>query len=274
MKNTGNVFGPLRIARRLLPLALAALLLSTACQKSPQTAPPNNAAQTANAGGGAATPAPAQPSACDLLFYPVKEGAERRYRITYSDKRAQPVTFTESSAGVRADSYTQRLAFPGLTVETGWRCTGEGLLALEFANYNFAQKGAGFKFETLERSGVTLPPDERWREGETWASRYEVKAQTTAGPDNRATGEGQGTVDVASRVVGRELVAVAAGSYDTLRVDSTVTLKLTVKAGPATVPVNVNIKSSAWYAPTVGMVKSTAGGDLGAATTELVSSSP
>ena len=165
------------------------------------------AAANANAG-------PAQTGGetrCGVPYYPVRAGLEKQYRVTYERNAAPTATYTESYTNIGPDSFTLRYQFPELTVNTGWNCTDEGMIALEYGNLDSArQRSTGFRMETVGRSGVTVPAAERWREGYEWRSSYEIRAEI-AGPQG-PSGRGSGTIEIANRIVGREQVAVPAGS--------------------------------------------------------------
>lgn len=258
----------------LLSLLTSLLMLIAACQETPRDSSQPDANREGAAGVNTAAPTAARASACDLPYFPVREGLERKYRTEHKSGSFPPAEYTETYANVSADSFTQRMVFPELTLETGWRCTGEGILSLEFANFNFSQKGAGFQFEVLERDGVTYPSGERWRAGESWSSRYVVQARPTAGPGGNPLGEGRGTVEIRSRVIGEEKTTAPAGAFDALKIETTVSMNLNVQAGGASVPFKTTIKNDTWFAKGTGLVKSIASGDIGTATTELLSFKP
>lgn len=253
-----------RRAAALVCLCLL-LLLSLAGCRGEQTAT-NNAAETnANA-------APAQSSGatkCGVPYYPVSASLEKQYRVTYDRNAAPAAAYTETYADIKPDSFTLRYQFPELAVNTGWNCTPEGMIALEYGKLDSARQTTNFKMETVGRTGVTVPAAERWRVGEEWRSSYEIRTEL-AGPQG-ASGRGTGTIEITNRVTGREQVTVPAGTYDALRVESTMAMKLTVRVGQMTVPTNTNVRNTSWFAENAGMVKAVSAGDFAGATTELVS---
>lgn len=261
---------PASRARRAAPFVCLCLLLSLAGCRKDQTATTttNNAAATANANAAAAQ-SPGE-TRCGVPYYPVRAGLEKQYRVTYERGAARAAAYTETYANIGPDSFTLRYQFPELSVDTGWNCTPEGMVALEYGKLDFAQKPTGFKMETVGRTGVTVPAAERWREGQEWRSSYEIRAEL-AGPQG-ASGRGSGTIEITNRVAGREQITVPAGSYDALKVESEMAMKLTVRVGQMTVPSNTSVRNTTWFAENVGMVKSvSAPGDFAGATTELVS---
>lgn len=254
-------------SRRAASVACLCLLLSVAGCRRGQAPTDNASAVNANA---APTQAAAGETRCGVPYYPISAGLEKQYRVTYERNAAPAATYTETYADIGPDSFTLRYSFPEMTVNTGWNCTPEGMVALEYGRLDTARRQTGFKMETVGRTGVTVPAAERWREGEEWRSSYEIRTEI-AGPQG-ASGRGSGTIEITNRVVGRERVTVPAGAFDALKVESTMVMKLSVRVGQMTVPTNTNVRNTSWFAENAGMVKSvSAPGDFAGATTELVS---
>lgn len=213
-------------------------------------------------------PAPT-PSECYNPYYPVTATARREYRITYEDTKLDPSTFVESFSDISRDSFTMRYEFPGgLTVTNGWRCTGEGLSAQEYVRGDSSH--ARFSFETKSTSGVTFPAAEQWAVGKKWRNSYEVEGRIS-GTHGSQIGGGKGTIVIACEIVGEESVSVPAGTFNAMKVRSTITQKMTMTmqgAGGMHVPVESTIDTHNWYVRDVGMVKSQTEGLAGV---ELVS---
>jgi hypothetical protein len=257
-----------RHAHRVALFACLCLLLTHAgCRReqTPTAGNDNAAATNANA----PAPQPTVETRCGVPFYPVRAGLEKQYRVTYDRNAAPPAAYTESYSDIRPESFTLRYRFPEMTVSTGWNCAAEGMVALEYGNLDFARRQNNFKLETVGRTGVTVPSADRWREGEEWRAAYEIRAEIV-GPQG-ASGRGSGTIEITNRVTGREQVTVPAGTYDALKVESVMAMKLTVRFGQMAVPTNADVRNTSWFAENVGMVKSvSAPGDFAGATTELV----
>lgn len=253
--------------RAALAFACCLLLLAHAgCRRSQ---PADSGANAANAAA-SASPAPSAATLCGVPYYPVREGLEKQYRVTYSTRGLPPSAYTESYADIKADSFTLRYAFPDLKVDTGWNCTPEGMVALEYGKLDFArQQNANFKLETVGREGVTVPAAARWRVGEAWASRYEIKSTITTGAGDAEPGVGAGTIEITNRVVGEESVTVPAGEFRALKVESGLKMRMTVRVGKQSMPTSMDMKNVSWFAEGVGMVKSESAGDFAGATTEL-----
>ena len=220
-----------------------------------------------------ATPAPtAVATLCGVPYYPVRAGLEKQYRVSYSTRGLPPATYTETHADITADSFKLRYAFPDLTVDTGWNCTPEGMVALEYGKLDFArEQNTRFKLETVGRSGVTVPATPVWRVGGTWKSRYEIKSTISAGQKGEPQGEGTGTIEIENRIIGEEEVTVAAGKFRALKVESVFKMQMTVRVSTMSVPTSTDMKNISWFAEGVGMVKAESTGDFAGATTELVS---
>jgi hypothetical protein len=272
---------------------LILLVLLTACDSggnvAPTTTPPT--APTATALPPTATPLPPTPTptpilptatpvsptpttassaatgACNNPYYPVKANAQWKYRVTYQTGGLAPSEFTQSYTNITANGFTERRVFPNLTVENGWTCSSEGLLAAQFANLNTGGPSQ-FKFETLKSSGVTVPAAATLKVGATWNNGYEVKAQISTG---NTTNQAQGKITQAHKIVGQESVTVPAGTYNAFKVETDFSMALSIVVGGVTVPTNFNFKVTSWFAPNVGLVKSVTASEALAATTELQS---
>lgn len=256
---------PASRARLAAAFACLCLLLSLAGCRGEQ-APTTNGAAATNANA-----APAQPSGetkCGVPYYPVRAGLEKQYRVTYDRNAAPAATYTEGYADIGPDSFALRYRFPEMAVSTGWNCTSEGMVALEYGKLESARQATNFKMETVGRTGVTVPSAERWREGGEWRSSYEIRTEI-AGPQGPSA-RGSGTIEITNRVTGREQITVPAGTYDALKVESTMTMKLTVRVGQMTQPTTTSLRNTSWFAENVGMVKAVSAGDFAGATTELV----
>jgi hypothetical protein len=64
--------------------------------------------------------------------------------------------------------FTAVQIFPEFSSEVRWNCTEQGLLSSEYAKLNLNMPGV--QFETVDFSGVTLPPADQWQIGTSWES--------------------------------------------------------------------------------------------------------
>lgn len=207
-------------------------------------------------------------TACDNLYYPIIEGATWTYNE--SDPSFDPFSYTDVIAAVGAERFTLNTQFPNISRVQEWACGPDGLTGLEFSGGSagsLTAAGETAQFQTTAVTGVTLPTS--IAPGDEWAQSYEISGAQKLGEGQSATT--QGTVTLAFTAVNLETVTTPAGSFQALRIDSKVQFDLTVTVGNITSPVSFTAVTSAWYAPGVGMVKSTSADDTlgGTITIEL-----
>jgi hypothetical protein len=251
----------------LATLAVLCLLVAAVgCRREQQPV-----ANSDNANAGASGTPAAVATLCGVPYYPVRAGMEKEYRVTYSTRGLPPAVYTETHADITPASFKLRYAFPDLAVDTGWNCTPEGMIALEYGKLDFArEQDTRFKLETVGRAGVTVPAAPVWRVGGTWKSRYDIKSTISAGRKGEPEGVGAGTIEIANRIVGEEEVTVAAGKFRALKVESVFKMQMTVRVGKVSMPTSTDMKNVSWFAEGVGMVKAESTGDYAGASTELV----
>lgn len=278
MKSSANAPGKpaFHIPSRAILLFLCGLLWFAACKSaSPEpgpasaekSAPP---AEKANPSSGA----PNVSGACANAYYPVSPTIKREYRVSYEGDVIKPATYTETLLDITADSFKVKTAFAGDSgVTHGWKCSGEGLAALEYANVNVAnqnQSNMQLDVKTISSRGVFIPSENNWRVGYKWSNEYNVVG-TMQGAGAAPSGEMKSNVTLEHEIVGEETVTVAAGTFNTFKVKSKITQKGTMlmTSGPAvSVPLNVSFDLIIYQAKGVGLVKSVI---EKAATTELLS---
>ncbi|HEY3064946.1 MAG TPA: hypothetical protein VGL09_04095 [Methylomirabilota bacterium] len=164
-----------------------------------------------------AGPPSAVAGACDNSIVSVKAGTTSWYRTTAGDSSlAYTVRITE----VSESGFTERHEFENAMFDVGWRCLPDGLRALDRAMFGArGDSTKSVKFETVSASGVHFPVRSRWIPGATWTESYTVRLAIPNAPmvfppltfTNRY------------QVVGRERVAVLAGSFDAFKVTITET---------------------------------------------------
>ena len=257
-----------RRGTRAVSLALcAALLLAGACQRGAEERAPDGAANTNARTAAPATGATA--SQCDHPYYPVREGAQWRYRLTTQGNA--PIEQIITTSNLAGDTFTERHEFSsGGTLTRGWRCGSEGLSALQYGNFSTPQ--TTLQMTTVRSEGVTIPAADRWQPGATWDSRYEVRGGVAGANNNNPGMEMSGPIEINSRIVGQESVTVPAGTFDAMKVESTLTARLTTSAGGRSVSMPpTTFRTNAWYARGVGVVKIEQVGGFGSTMTELLS---
>lgn len=186
--------------------------------------------------------------ACANPYYPVIEGATWTYTVTGG--LFGPFSYTDMVTAVGAGGFTLTSEFPELTRTQEWACGPEGLAGLEYGASISAPETSA-QFETTSTSGVTLPAS--IAAGDEWTQSFEIQGEQVL--PNGETATSQGTVTFASQAAGVEEVTVPAGTFQAMRVDSTVTFDLTAQVGDVSAPVSLESTSSSWFAPEIGLVK-------------------
>ncbi|GIW37221.1 MAG: hypothetical protein KatS3mg073_1366 [Meiothermus sp.] len=181
---------------------------------------------------------------CDHPFYPVREGWVWTYRSSLDNS-----TYTIQTLEVKTDSFIQRFTFSSFGFDSRWTCDAKGLTQPEFAQSG--QTGLQMKFKTRKATGVVLP--QNLRVGSSWNYGYEVSGEAQQG---NQTIQMEQTLNTTNKVVGQESVSVPAGRFTALKVESTQITRGTMKMGGRSIPLNLTVKSTSWYAPSVGLVKS------------------
>ncbi len=182
-------------------------------------------------------------SPCANRFYPVKNGLKHNYRnsIGGSDT-SQTIEYADGAA-----EFAEVTTLKGVNVRHVWNCTDEGLTA---ANYGSGADIGNTKIEPKHISGVTLPKDDDIQVGKTWQTVYTATGTSELGAiDSRIT--------INNKIVALDdEVKTPAGIFKAVKIEMDIDSDM--KFGGKKMPVPV-IKSAAWFAPEVGMVKSTGG---------------
>lgn len=297
---------PLSLVRRLRPAVLLLLLVAmlAACGGDDTPAPEATAAApaqeapaeatTAPAGETAASPAPAtiapEPTptvaspdtadgsdtaapaagACGNEYFPVVEGREVRYSNTVPGMGTSE--FSQITSDVTESSFVvTSVVDESDAIVMSWECTVEGLLAPELSQLPGAE---GLSIEYTEAEGITIPPADRFRLGESWTTHYVATA--TIGEEGEALMTMVETIDLANEVVAIEAISVPAGNYpNAVRVDTTGNISISMSVDGAAAPTNdVAMNFSSWYVAGVGLVRQEFndffGGEEGGIVTELV----
>lgn len=193
---------------------------------------------------------------CGSAYFPVQQGWVWTYRSSVDNQ-----TYTQTHTNVSASGFTNVIALSSGTVRAKWRCDAGGVVALEQNGASFSGAASQIEMETVNVRGVQVPRSLAM--GSTWTFAYTMRAKLP---------EGQGSmtseVQVSNKVVGRESVKVWAGTFTAFKVQSIMTMKMTMSVAGQNRPMPAQtINSTSWYASGVGVVKSVSG-DI---TTELVS---
>ncbi len=183
---------------------------------------------------------------CANEFFPLRSDKTWKYTITSGDTTSDySMTFKD----ITENSFTSVQTFPSLTNEVNWQCGENGILSSSFTNLSFdSQKGVSI--DTLNVSGVTLPPAKDWAAGKIWDSTYNVQVTINS---NGNQVQAQGVIDISNQIAAQESVTVPSGTYaNAYRVDSTGEMTIDTMGTKSSTP----LVYSTWYVKDVGMIKS------------------
>ncbi|WP_337870820.1 hypothetical protein [Meiothermus sp.] len=181
---------------------------------------------------------------CDHPFFPVREGWVWSYRSSPDNS-----THTASIIKVSDKGFVQRLAFKDFSFDIRWACDAKGLTQLEYFQPP-SNQGIQINLKTRKVSGVVIP--QGMRVGTTWSYGYEVAGEAK---QPNMTLQVEQTMSVVSKVVGQESVSVPAGRFSAYKVESTMTIRGSMKSAGQSMPMNFDVKTTSWYAQGVGLVK-------------------
>lgn len=181
---------------------------------------------------------------CNHPLFPVSEGWVWSYRSSPDNS-----THTASIIKVSDKGFIQRLAFKGFSFDIRWACDAKGLTQLEYFQPPSSQ-GVQMNLKTRKVNGVVIP--QGMRVGTTWSYGYEVAGEAK---QPNMTLQVEQTMKVVSKVVGQESVSVPAGRFSAYKVESTMAIRGSMKSAGQSIPMNLDVKTTSWYAQGVGLVK-------------------
>ena len=188
---------------------------------------------------------------CGNEFFPVVEGRVARYT---NDVPGFGVTeFTQTTTDVTDTAFSVQTDIgDGELLIFSWQCSSEGLLSPELSQLPGA---VGLTIEYTEASGITIPPADRFRPGETWTTHYVATA--TLGDTGAGAMTMVETIDLTNEVVGIEAISVAAGDFpEAVRVETTGNVSIAMSLDGAAQPANdVPMNYTSWYVAGVGLVR-------------------
>jgi hypothetical protein len=206
------------------------------------------------------TPTPASAAGlCANSLVPVKQGVT----WTYTDSGAAGASsFTTAITSVRPDGFTASTRFDDNTaVDQQWTCQPEGLLAQSFGAgqtpLGLSLAGVQASIATSNATGVTLPANVQM--GMKWP--YSIGLAGTLA-EGGLSADINGDVSTEFVAVGMESVTVPAGTFDAMKVEGTSTVKVAASYHGLSLPITSVVKTTFWFAPGVGWVKSSESGEL------------
>lgn len=233
------------ILSALMVLILASLACSLVGTPASPPAPAVSSALPSEPAVGQASPTP-PPADCFNPYYPVALGATWTYQMSGTSTD----TYNHSIISASNSEFRDQDVFGSGTTRTGqWRCEKGNLIALTPGGGSAAVAAAGqiFNFTVTANSGVTIPAN--MDVGSVWSQEISFESTQDAG-GTQITSQNQAATSCTA--VGRESVTVAAGTFDTLKVECQTKVTISI-AGMS--PIVIEGPSTAWYAQGVGMVK-------------------
>ncbi len=271
---------------KLILISLTFLLISTLAACGPAESVPAPAEGGAPAAEAPAdTPVPTEEpksagvvseasGACDNPFYPLRSDTVWTYQIVQPGEDPQG-SFTLQYSNISADTFDAQMSLRDAETDeifqatSTWYCSGEGLLASDFATMNFASN-IGVKVETLDYSGISLLPADQWEVGASWDTSYQVNVSfSVEGMDINSGSD----VTLTNTISAVEEISVTAGTYpEAYRVDTSGSMNLNMEGDMDFSMGDFPVEYTTWYVRDVGMVKQvTSGPDADGTYTELVS---
>ena len=191
---------------------------------------------------------------CDQPFSPLRPGWEWQYRSVDEANKPSgsfslrkilkgPNTYILQNRGKNEKGEDQNS-------DLEYLCEAEGIRTTEKSVVENFSRGDGVKIRGVKLSGVEVPDYDRWEVGSSWKQTTELEGEGNVGPIRVS---GKMISDTTYKVVGRETITVAAGKYNTLKLELSISFRVI-----AAVPLpfgNQTITGTAWYAEDIGMVK-------------------
>ena len=206
--------------------------------------------------------------ACANRYLPIAQGASWQYRIS----GVSSGTFTRVIAALRPDGFDDEDTFDaGLTRASSWACRNGDLIALTpSGGTSVATADLQFDFTVESNEGVTLPADPQ--PGQTWTQKVVYSGQQTVGD---LTLQSHNVAETSCKAAGVETISVPAGAFEALRVDCETTIQITLTGAPASLPaLTFESAEARWFAPGVGLIKSSGTTSMGATETVLLAYNP
>lgn len=207
------------------------------------------------------TPVPTPAGACYNPWYPITEGTVLSYTASGPERTiGHQTTFSQ----VTENSFVSTTSVDGvLTGEVHWACSAQGLMSSTFADLDISNMPADIEFKAVSYEGVVFPPAGEWQAGHTWSTTWAMEMQAAIGGVNVTS---QIDVEQQNEMIGLEEVTVPAGTFEAMRVETQMSMIMTV-AGQTT---TTTWPMTSWYARDVGLVKSVSTLNSHPTTTELV----
>jgi hypothetical protein len=189
---------------------------------------------------------------CDHPYFPLRAG----HSITYqSNVAGRTVTYSQAVTEANADHAKMEYTFGTSTkVSIDIECSADGIRGLSNIDMSGMLGGQStVKSTTKSAQGSILPKD--FRVGSEWSGSFESEVEI----DNEMMKKAgithiESTNELSHKAVAAERVTVPAGTYDTIKVETTT--KVMMKMSPTAKPTELTTTTVEYWAKDVGLVKS------------------
>lgn len=185
-------------------------------------------------------------TACDHPYLPMRSGASWTYATT---EGTLAWTIGDAGGSTESASAVMEVGFPGGSMATHWTCTPAGIVSYDFGSISAGGIGGLVAMDVTDSSGVWLPAVELLTPGYSWTNNYTT---TISAPGVGIEIEMTSTTDETLTVVGTETVSVPAGTFEALRIDSS--LVSSISGMMVAVP-GITSNSSYWFVEGIGIVR-------------------
>lgn len=228
----------------------AVAILTVFCFGCSTVSNTNQNAETSANENSAVTKTPETPetadsaSPCANKYYPVKDGYQKNYKNSVGGDTNQTIEYKDNG-----NEFTEVMTLKNVNVKQVWNCTNDGLVTANYGSWANMNNNS-MKLEPKHISGVTLPNDDELQVGKSWTAVYKATGTSPLGAVDS-------TITINNKVVAvDDEVKTPAGTYKALKVETEIVSDMKFDDKKMPVP---NVKTVSWYAPDVGMVKSTGG---------------
>jgi hypothetical protein len=226
----------------IVAVLLPAALILSACNlpRNEMNSTPTFDKQTFQ---GNETPTPV-PSLCDNLYFPNTFGDSWEY--AGSTSATGDYSRTDTVTHSNADSFSVESNTSGMPYTVDYTCTAEGLVATnpiqQYLGAILASLNTQVSIHLISNSGISYPAN--INPGDSWQQTAEWEASAQGFSMN-----GRFVFDYTA--TGYETVTVSSGTFDALRVNSTIRIEVSdfrIQYG--------TYEMTTWMAPNVGIIKS------------------
>lgn len=196
--------------------------------------------------------------ACYNAYYPASPTLKKTYTTkmgSSSSSHVESFTNFSSTGFTQITEVAPRSGDPNskpFKVEYGLSCKPEGLMAMEYGTMTTGQD-TKLQYKTVKAEGISFPKDSEWTVGKKWKMGFDIEGDMAG----RAAFTSKGSVSIDCEIVGQETITVPAGTFTAYKVNMDTRTQMTMSIAGRTIPTSPPlIKTVAWFAKDVGIVKS------------------